>query len=763
MRKNRALGIAAIWLVLIAMVFIYTDRDEYTWRYVQGELPLILESNEQAAAAQQVSDAAYAKEAAEAAQRLARGEWGGHTQYADAPETRPAWDDVPGLNLMWGTYEASIAYTSAAPLEVSAVSAGRQAFIEDGDATLAAAPDGGVASLTFTLTDSTERVMLACDLPEGASVSGVTVRKCGTGVFSRDLAAYAVMAGSVLTWLYLLAGDASDEGKKRRRDALVLVLAACFASLPALMEHIVDGHDLFFHMNRIEGIASALRSGQFPVRIHASTLLGYGYAASQFYPELFLYIPALLRNLGVSLMASVQVSMMLINLATAVVCYKSVYMILKERDVSLLAAVLYTLSIYRLVSLYATATLGEALAMVFFPLVIASVCEVLMGDISRWPLLALAMFGVFMNHLLSTMLAAGLCALAALCCAKKMIREPKRILACVKAAALMALCSLWFVLPFVQYGAAGISTNVALNSYRYRLTLGELMMGFSNAYGAQHSVGNALGGTIGAHPGLAILLGCALFAAARYAKGGKAEKRERLPMALLFFGALALLATTALFPWEKLCSMSRPFGTIFQQIQYPRRMLSVATPLLCIPAAWGYLQDERHKAAGAALAIGLCVVFAGYFMGDFVMQQPILDREGYADTRIRQYEYTYLGTEKGVLQPGAVVFGESEDAVLAMKKDGTRMTIALAEGAEGPYLEAPLLFYPGYEATINGEVCRVERGNNNVVRLYGPFTGTGDTVHIEFKPPMAWRAAECASLAGLALMAVLLVKRRKAA
>jgi len=763
MTKNKALKLALIWLLLVLAVFLYTDGEEYTWRYAQGELSLILETREAASAAQRASDEAYAQEAAEAAQRQARGEWGGNVQYGGAPETLPARDDAPGLNLMWGAYEVTLAYASPEPLEISVVSAGRQAFIQDGETVLAAAPDGAQAFFAFTLTGSTERVMLACDLPDGAKVTSVTVHKRGTGVFSRDLAVYAVLLGGVLTGLFLLGGDVSDDGKTRRRDALILVFTAMFASLPALMEYIVDGHDLFFHMNRIEGIAASLRGGQFPVRIHASTLLGYGYAASEFYPELFLYIPALLRNLGVSLMASVQVTMILINLATALICYKSVRMLLGDRDTALLASALYTLSIYRLVSLYAVATLGEALAMIFFPLLIASLYEVLARDVSRWPLLALAMYGIFMSHLLSTLLAVAFCALAALCCVKRLVCEPRRVLACVKAAALMALCSMWFIVPFLQYGAAGISTNVVLNTYRYRLTLGELMLGFSGATGDQHSVGNALSGTIGAHPGLVILLGCAALAVARYAQGGKAQEKDRLPMALLALGTLALLGTTALFPWERLCGMGRPFGTIFQQIQYPRRMLSIATPLLCIPAAWGYLRDARHKASGAALAVGLCVVFAGYFMGDFVMQQPILDREGYADTRIRQYEYTYPGTEKGLLEPGAVVLGEMEEPVLALRQDGSGLTMALAPGAEGPYLEAPLLYYPGYRAEINGEACKVARGDNNVIRLYGPFTGAGDTVRIWFGAPAAWRIAEGASLAGLALLIALLARRRKAA
>lgn len=762
MTKNKALKLALIWLLLALAVFAYTDRDEYTWRYHQGDLHLILETREQAKQNQTVFDAAYALEAAQAAQRQAEGQWGGHEQYGGARETLPARDDAPGLNLMWGTYEVTLEYMSGEPLDLSVVSAGRQAFIEDGEIGLEAAPGGAKASFAFTLTDSTERVMLACDLPEGAAITGVCVHKRGAGVFSRDLAAYAALAGGVLTWLFLLGGDQTSEGKKRRRDALALALTVLFASLPALMEHIVDGHDLFFHMNRIEGIAAALRSGQFPVRIHSSTLLGYGYAASEFYPELFLYIPALLRNLGVSLMASVQVMMILVNLAPAIVCYESVRRLVGSRDIALLSAVLYTLSIYRLVSLYAVATLAEALAMVFFPLLILALYEVLMRDERRWPLLSLAMFGVFMSHLLSTLLAVAFCALAALCCAKKLIRQPKRILACVKAAALMAVCSLWFVVPFVQYSAAGISTNVVLNTYRYRLTLGELMLGFSSATGDAHSVGNALGGTIGAHPGLALLVGCALFAVARYAQGGKVEDGDRLPMAMFLLGAFALLCSTAFFPWERLCGMSRPFGTLFQQIQYPRRMLSIATPLLCIPAAWGYLRDERYKAAGTALAVALSVVFAGYFMGDFVMQQPILDKEGYADTRVRQYEYTYLGTEKGLLVPDAVVFGDSEEAVLAMKKEGSSLVIALNPGAEGPYLEAPLLYYPGYQAEINGEPCKVVRGDNNVIRLFGAFTGEGDIVRIWFKEPNAWRIAEGASLAGLALLAYLLSKRKAA-
>lgn len=69
---------------------------------------------------------------------------------------------------------------------------------------------------------------------------------------------------------------------------MILVCAAAFACMPLLWRGVYDGHDLLFHLNRIEGIASGLRNGQFPVRIHSSTLLGYGYArARNFIPNCF--------------------------------------------------------------------------------------------------------------------------------------------------------------------------------------------------------------------------------------------------------------------------------------------------------------------------------------------------------------------------------------------------------------------------------------------------------------------------------------------
>lgn len=764
--RKKGISFAAIWLALAALVFIYTDRQAYTWRYEGEETAQILVSEQTALERETRERARMDKEREEASARTAQGLWGKEDIYDGAAETLPARGENGGLNLMWGDYEATVGYASPDVLSLRAVSAPCQSFINGGEAKASAGE--GSATLRFTLTDAAREVYIACDLPEGARVTDITVRKLGGKLFSPDLAAYAALLGAVLSALLALSWDRSAEGVQRRRDALILVMTAVFASMPCLWDGLRGGHDLFFHLNRIEGIASALRAGQFPVRVHASTLLGYGYAASEFYPELFLYFPALLRNLGVSLSTSVLVFQMTINLATAFVCYESARRLFGSRRMGLGAAVLYTLCVYRLVNLYVRATLGESLAMIFFPLLIYAMVEVLARDERRWPLLALSMTGIFMSHLLSTMFSVLFCAAASLICLPRLLRQRRRILAILKAAGVMILCSMWFLVPFIAYTRSGISTSVVLDASAYVFTLGSYLVGFSGNMANLPESLEDFAYTIGVVPGLATLLGCALLLVRLYARGRAAKlddgeaRADRLSLALLALGTLALLGATEFFPWEWACGLRRPLSTFFMQIQFPWRLVGIAAPMLAMAAAWGYLKEERQAAAGMAALIALSVIFGGYTMQSFVQQEIILRAEDYCDTRIVQYEYTYPSTEKSALEPGYVCdVNGREYAVRSIDKRGTTLELVLDLSEGGTYIEVPLLYYPGYRGTNNGAACTVARGNNNVVRLYGTWESEKAVIRVWYEEPVSWRVAEAASLAGLALLLAMLARMRR--
>ena len=208
--EKKWLSVAGLWLALIALVFIYTDRNEYTWRYEGDELGQIVISSEEADARQTQADAAMALEQQAAQARTDANLWG--TDEDSVEPFRQAQNEDGGLNLTWGRYEVTVDYDGAAKADVRVVSAGYQAFIENGEVHEEMEEENGrfeQLSFGFNLTDSTPDLYLASENPE--DIVGVTVHKAGAGVFSADLCAYAALVGAVLTVLLVTRVQNMDD------------------------------------------------------------------------------------------------------------------------------------------------------------------------------------------------------------------------------------------------------------------------------------------------------------------------------------------------------------------------------------------------------------------------------------------------------------------------------------------------------------------------------------------------------------------------
>ena len=165
-----------------------------------------------------------------------------------------------------------------------------------------------------------------------------------------------------------------------------------------------------------------------------------------------------------------------------------------------------------------------------------------------------------------------------------------------------------------------------------------------------------------------------------------------------------------------------------------------------------------------AALIALCVVFSGYTMQTMVQQEAPLQKETYTDTRIEQFEYTYLGTEKTALKVGDVRTNpEGHCDVLAYEKRGTDITAKVRTEGACMYVELPLLYYPGYRAEMDGETRTAVRGTNNVLRVYGTPEGGEGVIHVWYQPPTLWLIMQGASALGALLLAAALLRMRKRA
>lgn len=151
----------------------------------------------------------------------------------------------------------------------------------------------------------------------------------------------------------------------------VTALAFCIflASLPLLSSGLNAGHDLQFHLKRIEGIAVELRNGVFPVRLSSMWMGGYGYPTSVYYGDILLYLPAILRLIGVPILTVYKIYVFCINILTAGIAFLCFRGIFRRESTAAVVTMAYCLSCYRLVNIYIRAACGEYSAIAFLPLI----------------------------------------------------------------------------------------------------------------------------------------------------------------------------------------------------------------------------------------------------------------------------------------------------------------------------------------------------------------------------------------------------------
>lgn len=240
----------------------------------------------------------------------------------------------------------------------------------------------------------------------------------------------------------------------------LLLLLTAFSSIPLMVNYLLAGDDLPFHLTRIEGLKAGLESGMFPVRIQPNWLGGHGYAVSVFYCDLFLYPSAILRMFGVSLQAAYQFYILLTNTATVFIAYYC-FTRMSSKKIGLICTAVYSLNIYRLVCIYNRSAVGEYTAMIFLPLVIYGMWKIYtlpedsQEHAKSWPALALGCSGIFLSHMITTEMTALFILLTCIILWRKTLHK-KVFLVLVKAAAATVCLSLWFLVPFLDYMAGGL-------------------------------------------------------------------------------------------------------------------------------------------------------------------------------------------------------------------------------------------------------------------------------------------------------------------
>ncbi len=559
-----------------------------------------------------------------------------------------------------------------------------------------------------------------------------------------------------------------------------------FQSLPMFAGFLFSGHDLTFHLSRIEGIASGLAAHEFPVKIYPSLLNGQGYANGVFYGDLLLYIPAVLRLIGFSLQASYQIFVVLLNLATVLISYWCFGKIANNRVIGLLGAALYSLNLYRLTNLYVRAAVGEYSAMTFLPLILYALWAAFTlptddpGYKKLWIPGVIGYSGLIVTHILTCGMAAIFTILTCLICIRRVFRkETFAVLA--KIVIYTTLACLWFLVPFADYmltDAFRVQTETfsiwhTLVQSAEPLQLFDL---FARAGGATAVLADGIGSDMSFTVGGALLLGCLVLPALLLI--GPVQSRQQKPALLcLALGLLAMWMATAYFPWYSLSKILPPLGAFVQTMQFNWRFQTLTGILLTAAAVAGLQAVHRtQKKLYLPLCCMLCTAMlltGSYFFHDVFQTKDNCVYYELSDVD-QGTDHTAFARLKEQISMGEYLPAESDPESIwfqtAPSYNGDALTISdyqksgltVRFNAENQSnteqtIIVPLTAYKGYRAQANGQALSVSRAANGQVQLSIPAGFSGSIV-VKFAEPLYWRVSEFISL--IFVLALLLLPRK---
>lgn len=552
----------------------------------------------------------------------------------------------------------------------------------------------------------------------------------------------------------------------KRRTALGLTAVFLISCYPLTTDYMMVGHDLPFHLLRIEGIYQGLSQGSFPVKIHPVWAQDYGYAVGVFYGDLFLYFPAFLRIMGFSVQAALKLFVAAINLGTVLTSYFCFRKIFSSDKAGLTGCALYTLALYRLNDVYTRASVGEYTALMCLPLILWGFYMIYTDkDLKKnWlrhaSVTALGLTGVIQSHILTVEMAALFILLICLILFKKTVQLP-RFLTLVTAAFGTLLLNLGFLVPFLSYFNASVNINSPDWGVQTGYSIQNMGMYPTQLFGLMnHANGGTWATSAGMNSEAAYSLGIVLtictglflfFALCR----PHTEQDEQYKPALLccILGCLALYMCTCYFPWDTIAAGGDTFDKLVSTLQFPWRFLSIATVLLCLPSCYVIVNFKKFLSAPmlpvmSALLAVLLLVSCGWYYYDFTYTaEPyrVYDTSELNSMSLYSGEYLPTGTNTSQIKANAIYCDEGI-TVNNYSKKGTTLS-AYITSSTGGTIDFPLLYYPDYVCTnlTTGETLSTEAGYNNMVRITVP-EGFEGQLTIGFREPIVWRIAELTSL-----------------
>ena len=671
-------------------------------------------------------------------------------------------DDVflllgPYIDLAEGSYTVTVDYSCT---EDQYCYAPTNSFIESGIGRLT--KGGNKASFRVEASESVANFEVVVRYNGKGAVRIKNITICGDHAkLGRLLVYILVLFGAVDIWFIF-----EDKIRKNKTVILSLFGIVILSSLPLFTGGIGKGHDLYFHAMRIEALSDSLMHGVFPNRVSTLWFDGYGYPASVYYGDILLYVPAVMRIIGFTVVTSYKIYILLINIGTTVFGYFCFKCMFKNKYSSLMAVLVYATATYRLVNVYIRSAVGEYTAMMFLPVIACGMYLIYTGDMTKKreyfksaTVLSLGMSGLIGCHILSTEMVCFMLAIVCIILFKKTFK-----LSTLRALGIAVLETImltaYFTIPFLDYYKnVEAEINRVMEDIPYiqyqGCSIAEYFAVFRDVF-SQYSVHE--NARLAATPGFILLLALIVGAIVLlYQKKGA----KNLELAFyIVMSVISLFIASDLFPWDKLAARTT-FGRMLAQVQFPWRYVTMGILFSTLVFGWLFRKftdkdfgaKTRWVQLGAVACITVISIAASmYFDGaylDDIRFKHWVDCGDIDTWSVGAGEYLLEDYEDDLSEKAAFT---DMQTVNILERDGSRMEL-YCEGTDIPgTVQVPVFNYKGYVVTDeNGNTYKIFDGENNTISFNLPANFKGN-ITVDFKEPWYWRGSEIISLAAVIIL-----------
>ena len=542
--------------------------------------------------------------------------------------------------------------------------------------------------------------------------------------------------GAILVVVLVIGGILylKKETTNKFKIGILLILIALFVSYPLYNDYLVYSHDINFNLVRIEGLKEAIGNFQIPARIHPIENNGYGYATSLLYPELFLYVPAILRLLNTSMVFSFKIFLVLINLAAVVSMYLCVKNISKSTTSGIIGAIIYAVANYRLENVFTRAAVGEALALAFLPIAIWGLYELLVGNKKKWYICVIGITFVIQSHVLSSILTAILCGILGVYFIKNIIKE-KRYKEILLTVVVTLLLNMWFIVPFLDAYRLNLNVkNIETKTYqfeKYTVIPAQIFNIFDTGYSLNITKENEKGmeNEMAYSLGILCMVGFAISITYCIKNKESKEKLNQFIRILTIIAIVFLIGSTTIVPWKELQNNFEWIRCLCMMLQFGWRFLGIATVAVTITTSIiiGQYLDKKYDSEKDFIENNKIVLIIGIiaflsvplFLGEYSKQPKYITNDYALNYDMSgQCEYFIQGTNTKELTKDLYQTSSKYITITDISKNGSKIVFNYSNIEGQGYIEVPLLYYPGYVAKDeNGKKFGVTCGNNNVIRI----------------------------------------------